>query len=121
MWQQSSKITWLKEGYRNTCYFQNKASVRRKKNHISRIRDNVGLWQEAENRDGVILNYYTKLFTSSIQQPNLSFLNHLSNQVDEGMRRTLAAEFTQDEVIFALKQMHLTKASRPDGMASIFF
>lgn len=77
MWQQRSKITWLKDGDRNTSYFHNKASVRRKKNHIQRIKDDAGNWQEAGNRDNVLIDYFTNLFSSSTHDPDLSFLNHI--------------------------------------------
>lgn len=121
MWEQRSKITWLKEGDRNTRYFHNKASVRKKKNHISCLKDNIGLWQEGENRDKIILDYFTTLFTSSTHETDISFLDHMPTRVDEGMNMILDVEFTQEEVFSALKQMHPIKAPGPVGMTPIFF
>ena len=37
------------------------------------------------------------------------------------MNQDLIREFTKEEVEDALKQMHPTKAPRPDGMSAIFF
>ena len=36
------------------------------------------------------------------------------------MNTDLTSEFTKEEVVLALKQIHLTKALGPDGMSIIF-
>lgn len=43
-WAQRSCIRWLCYGDRNTNYFQNRASVRRKKNRIDKLQDESGIW-----------------------------------------------------------------------------
>lgn len=48
-------------------------------------------------------------------------MDSLSGWVIEDMKKSLAAAFTQEEVVKALKQMHPNKAPGPDGMAPIFF
>lgn len=42
IWQQRLRVLWLSEGDRNTCYFHNKASQRKKTNHISNIQNSAG-------------------------------------------------------------------------------
>ena len=42
MWMQRSRITWLKEGDRNTKYFQSKAVWRARKNKIRELTDSIG-------------------------------------------------------------------------------
>ena len=37
------------------------------------------------------------------------------------MNMELIKEFSKDEILTALKQMHLTKAPGPNGMSAIFF
>lgn len=43
MWLQRSRITWLKEGDRNTKYFQSKAVWRARKNKIRELTDSIGV------------------------------------------------------------------------------
>ncbi|KAL5544633.1 hypothetical protein UlMin_008417 [Ulmus minor] len=45
-WRQRSKVSWLKDGDRNTKIFHRKASARRKKNDILGLCDSNGCWQD---------------------------------------------------------------------------
>ena len=42
LWMQRSRISWLKEGDRNTKYFQSKAVWRARKNKIRELMDSIG-------------------------------------------------------------------------------
>ncbi|KAL0320135.1 UNVERIFIED_CONTAM: hypothetical protein Sradi_5275000 [Sesamum radiatum] len=66
MWKQRGKAQWLKEGDRNTQYFHARASARRPKNSISRLRNEEGVWCDSvEDIQQIILGYFTGLFQSS--------------------------------------------------------
>jgi hypothetical protein len=41
-WQQTSRITWLREGDRNTRFFHPNSIQRHQKNHINDLRDRNG-------------------------------------------------------------------------------
>lgn len=49
MWRQRSRATYLREGDRNTKWFQRKATWRRKKNTISKLKNEMGVWVEDED------------------------------------------------------------------------
>ena len=50
MWRQRSRALWLREGDKNTKYFQCKASWRRKRNTISKLKDEEGVWVEDRSK-----------------------------------------------------------------------
>lgn len=50
MWRQRSRALWLREGDKNTKYFQRKASWCRKKKTISKLKDEQGVWVEEKKR-----------------------------------------------------------------------
>lgn len=64
-WAQRSQIPWLKHGDRNMKFFHHKASQRRSRNCIQRIRDAYNNWAEnVEDIAGVALDYFQKMFTA---------------------------------------------------------
>ena len=65
-WKQRSRVKWLKEGDRNTKFFHEKASARRRKNKIWGVEDNNGKWlkdQDDINRE--FSEFFQDLFTTS--------------------------------------------------------
>ncbi|XP_050249301.1 uncharacterized protein LOC126696657 [Quercus robur] len=69
MWQQRSRVQWLKNGDQNTKFFHRTATQRKRKNFIKGLRDGNGVWQEDEVVFSTLLNdFYTNLFTSSNPQ-----------------------------------------------------
>ena len=56
MWQQQSKVQWLKNGDQNTKFFHGIATQRKRKNFIKGLRDGNGVWQEDEEVFSALLN-----------------------------------------------------------------
>ncbi|XP_075653882.1 uncharacterized protein LOC142624234 [Castanea sativa] len=66
MWFQRARSNWAKSGDKNTRYFHEKASSRKKKNTILGLMDESNQWQEdLELIKGIAINYYKKLFSSA--------------------------------------------------------
>ena len=63
LWMQRSRITWLKEGDRNTKYFQSKAVWRARKNKIRELHDNNGIVFKDEDIMGNLATSYLKIST----------------------------------------------------------
>ena len=61
-----SRITWLVEGDRSTRFYHTLALVRRRRNHISCLKDQVGNWIQGDREIAeFIRNGYAELFSSS--------------------------------------------------------
>ena len=66
LWQQCSKLHWLKEGDQNTHYFHGKASQRCRKNCIKRLRNQNGEWVDGDDQIAqLFIDYYSELFATS--------------------------------------------------------
>lgn len=52
MWLQRSRISWLKEGDRNTSYFHRQAVWRARKNKIKRLKKEDGTWCDHKEEMG---------------------------------------------------------------------
>ena len=109
-------------GDRNTKYFHSKASERRKKNTITGLMDENGNWCDStESKAAVAVSYFEKLFSTSYPSRISKVTNTIPTRVTDEMNQWLIKEFTREEVVTALQQMHPTKALGPDGMSTIFF
>jgi hypothetical protein len=121
-WRQRSRISWMKDGDRNTKFFHECASQRKRKNEISYLRNQHGDWvSDKSEMEGIVHNYFHNLFTSSnpVGIPNVVSL--VDRVVSDEMNHRLVKDFDAEEVRRALFQIHPTKALGPDGMSAIFF
>ena len=115
-------MQWMMLGDRNTRYFHSKALDRKRKNAISRIMDENGIWHETkEGIANVVVSYFEKLYTTSYPSHILEITDTIPTKVSSEMNQSLIKDFTKEEVLAALKQMHPTKAPSPDDMSAIFF
>lgn len=65
LWLQRSRISWLKEGDRNTRFFHNKAKWRAKKNRISKLRGPDGtVVKSTHEMEKIATDYFKDMFTA---------------------------------------------------------
>lgn len=64
LWRQRSKIQWLKEGDKNTRFFHSRASIRRQRNKIDKLRDENGVLVAGEEGISALVASY---FTNQLQ------------------------------------------------------
>ncbi|XP_017251667.1 uncharacterized protein LOC108222250 [Daucus carota subsp. sativus] len=120
-WKQRSKQFWLQEGDKNTRFFHRYASNRRKNNRVDRIKDANGVWQETKGEiQGVVEDYFSRLFTSSNLQGKLSN-REVVKQVSDVENAELHTEVTVAEVKDVVFSMHPDKASGLDGFNPAFY
>ena len=113
---------WVQCGDRNTKFFHETASNRRRRNRIEGLCDKEGVWREdKEVVNGIILDYFKEIYSTSFPMEFGGSLRVLNRRVSDDMNDLLLKEFRAKEVRRALKQMHPTKSPGPDGMSPIFF
>ncbi|OMO53282.1 Endonuclease/exonuclease/phosphatase [Corchorus capsularis] len=122
MWRQRSKVSWLKDGNRDSKFFHSIASSRKRRNAITRFRDDEGNWQS--NRTSVerlVVEYFKGNFTSSTPQVDMIHVvvGLMERRVSSEMNAALDREFTKEEIKRAVFDMDLDKTAGPDECDSI--
>jgi hypothetical protein len=121
-WAQRSRVNWLKYGDRNTNYFHNAASMRRKKNRIKKlIDDNGNAIEGTAYLNPLISDYFAGLFATEVDEPDPALLAKVIPKVSDRMNSDLTAPYTPEEVKKALFSIGDTKAPGTDGLHAIFF
>jgi hypothetical protein len=122
MWRQRSRIEWLSDGDKNSKFFHQRASMRRRKNLIKALTGSDGQTvEDPEALKSMMNDFYKNLFTSEGVQDMHNVLDHVPRKVSAQMNDTLTTDFTEEDVKKALFQMFPTKAPGPDGFPAHFF
>ncbi|XP_055962333.1 uncharacterized protein LOC126687828 [Mercurialis annua] len=121
LWKQRSRADWLQAGDRNTKFFHQKASNRKKNNNIHRLRDDSGVWQYGEDIKGVVVNYFHELFSSGNPTDQERVTDCPDAFLSADQIHVLQQPFLAEEVQLALKKMGPSKAPGPDGLPVIVY
>ncbi|XP_031101957.1 uncharacterized protein LOC116005858 [Ipomoea triloba] len=119
-WRQRAKQHWLFQGDRNTKFFHQYASARKRKNRILKLRDDSDQWVEGGEVLRLAMQYFQTVFTSkgSVQGDSLDGL--LPSICDDDNQKLLRP-FGIDEVKDALFSMAPDKSLGPDGYSPTFY
>jgi hypothetical protein len=121
-WQQRSRANWLQHGDRNTSFFHNFASARRKKNYIMKLKNNDGDWVEGtEHLKPLVFHYFSNLFLSEVDQVDQSMMEKNFPKITKQMNEKLLAPFSADDVRKAAFSIGDYKAPGPDGLHAVFY
>ena len=83
------------QGDRNTAFFHQFATARRKKNWIKKLKNPNNEWVEGpELLKPLILQYFSNLFTSEVQFTDPTVLDKVQPKVTEQTNEKLLAPFT---------------------------
>lgn len=115
-------MDWLKFGDKNTSYFQNFASARRKRNMIKKLRGDNGVWLEGSTAlNPHISHYFEGLFASDMNGTDPDLLNKVIPRVSDAMNHSLLQPYSAEEVKKALFSIGDMKTPGTDGLHTIFF
>jgi hypothetical protein len=116
MWRQQSHIQWLSEGDRNTRFFHMRASKRKKRNRIERLRRLDGsLAEDNEELGQMARDFYSSLYTTEGTVGMADVLDTVLVSVSSEMNVKLISPFEESEIKTVLFQMFPLKAPSPDG------
>lgn len=122
MEHQRSRVQWLREGDKNTEYFQAKAKARARTNKIKRLRRQDGSWtSEQMELEQMAAQFYQNLFMAQENlQPDL-VCQFVHRKVTDQMNSELDRPFTCEEIEKALFSMKPNKSPGVDGFTAGFF
>lgn len=111
-------------GDKNTKWFHMQANNRRKRNRIRGLMDDEGIWTEEDNgMEHIVNQYFSHLFQSSDLQmgPISMILETIPTSISDEQNKELIKNFTKEEIMGVLKNMHPSKAPGPDGLQALFY
>jgi len=122
LWRQRSRIMWLAEGDKNTRFFHLRASRRRRRNKITKLKKADGEFtaDEQEMR-AVTMDFYENLFRSEGVHNMDAVLDTVPSKVTPDMNNKLLMPFTEAEVKEALFSDVPHKGPRTRWLPGIFF
>ncbi|XP_071680438.1 uncharacterized protein [Lolium perenne] len=117
--RQASRIRYLREGDANTKFFHLRVNVRKRKNHILRLKHNDGWAVTHDDKAKLIFDH----FSQALGRPpprlldfNWEALNPTAHQLED-----LGLPFSEEEIKEAIDDMPADKAPGPDGFSIAFF
>lgn len=113
---------WLENGDRNTKFFHQYASERRRRSRVRRIvLDDGRVVEDEEEMLEVVSNFYKDLFTARAGSSDDELLRHVVPRVTPEMNEALLREFTDEEIKQGLDGIGDLKAPGKDGMPALFY
>ena len=86
------------------------------------IWDEQGRWcDDEESIAQAAISYFDNNYSSSLPNRIEEVTDAIPFKVTDEINESLIREFTRDEVVISLKQIHPNKAPGPDGMSAVFF
>nr|POE46541.1 putative ribonuclease h protein [Quercus suber] len=107
MWSQRAKLDYLQYGDQNTKYFHCRALERNKRNYISSIENDAGVWTEEESQVGdILLRFNSNLFSLANPTHFDSVLSGVEPRVTKAMNSDFVKPFEGSYAWKSILQSH---------------
>jgi len=117
--RQKSRCRFLSEGDANTRFFHLQACHRRRKNYLHSFQHEGALFSTDEAKSGAVFDYFNGVFGNHFQRSHSIDLERLDlPRLDLS---TLAAEFSDGEIMHAVLETPVDRAPGPDGFTGRFY
>jgi hypothetical protein len=121
-WRQRAKAHCLQHGDKNTKFFHQHATERRRVNRIKKlVKDDGSVVQEKGEIHNLVTDFYKTLFQSRAGLRYDELLQHIPSRVTGEMNDSLMKEYTDEEIKKALDDMGDLKAPGAGGMPALFY
>lgn len=118
-WQQRATIRWVKFGEANSQYFQAKATIKYRVNHIHSLQDEHGnTFRDHSSKANILLKAFKDRLSTSVPTFNLLNLDGLINRHPN--LSILEVPFSKEEIDVVVKELPTEKAPGPDGFNTNF-
>ncbi|XP_019236623.1 PREDICTED: uncharacterized protein LOC109216861 [Nicotiana attenuata] len=119
-WRNKSRCLWLKEGDRNTKYFQRIANSNRSYNHIDRLQVGKDIIKDKEQVKEAILDFYQELYTENEDRRLTATFEGLGC-LSSVEKEELEYDFEEEEVRYAINSCAPDKSPGPDGFSMALY
>lgn len=106
--------------WKNYKFFQ-KATIKKRKNTIWKIKDTQGIWLEDQDRISQVITKEFQKRCKVDDTVNPIQEISLSRDITEAESEFLTKDVINEEILEAAKQMNPLRAPGPDGMQAIFY
>ncbi|WMV59508.1 hypothetical protein MTR67_052893 [Solanum verrucosum] len=114
-WRKKSRCLWLKEGGRNTKYFQKTADSNRRYNCIDRLLVGGEIIEDKEMVKGKTLEFFENLYTEPVSWRPPTIFEDIASLTEEESN-FMEAMFEEEELLAAINVSATNKASGPYGL-----
>jgi hypothetical protein len=122
MWRQHSRISWLKEGDRNTKFFYHKVAGRAKKNKIKALKKDDGqVTKEKSEMEAMASQFFQDLYTTNQTVNSQDLIQLFEQKNSEGTNGDLCRDYSDEEISDVLFLIGPIKVPGPDGFPARFF
>lgn len=116
-WRKRARVRWLKEGDKNTKYFNAVTAQRRRVKRIERLESYEGQQIEEKSELGEeITNYFGNRFTTSGPNNGEKTMVGMRRSITDAMNVKLTMPVEKKEITKAIFSMNPHKALSPNGM-----